>query len=112
MSKLFSICVLMITILTFSSCEKKRGDAEACFDTGSATFTAGNSIRFMNCSKHYDATKWIVTDDMNNIIFTEFTDTLKHFTYSFNPGNYNVILNIWQTDSVSFSTKTESISVN
>ncbi len=111
MTRVLSICIVLIAaIVFFSSCERKRGDATACIDTGSSSLKAGTEIKFMNCSKNYDYTKWIVTDSANNVLFTEITDTLKHFRYTFpNPNHrYNVILNIWQLDSVSHSTTTKT----
>lgn len=113
MSKVLSFCLMLVTVVFFfSSCEKKRGDAMACIDTGTSDLRSGKEIRFMNCSKNYDYTKWIITDNANMPIFTEITDTLKHLSYNFPAGNYNVTLNIWQQDSVSHSTVTQNIVVN
>ncbi len=112
MTKVLSICLMLTAVIFFFSCERKRGDATACIDTGTSALKAGIEIKFMNCSKNYDNTKWIVTDNMNVPIYTEITDSLKHLAYTFPTGDFNVILNIWQNDSVSHSTITKTFTVN
>lgn len=112
MTKVLSFCLVLSAIIFISSCERERGDATACIDTGTSAMKAGTEVKFMNCSKNYDYTKWTVTDNTNAPIFTEVTDTLKHFGYTFPAGDYNVILNIWQIDSISHSTITKTFTIN
>lgn len=112
MKNVLSIFVLATLVFAFASCEKERGEAEACFDWGSAEFTAGKTIRFMNCSKNWDRSKWVVADSVMTPIFTEPTDTLKHFSYTFPaPGRYHVILYSIQGDTSSIADQTSEIIV-
>lgn len=111
MNKFLALLLVATVCIFLYSCEKERGAAVACMDTGSATFTPGKTIRFMNCSKNYDYTKWSVSDDMGNIIFTESTDTLKHFAYNFNPGTFNVKLEVWTGNNTAVSDVTQQVTV-
>ena len=98
----------------FSSCEKSRPGAEACIDTGSSTLKSGSAIRFMNCSKYYDATSWYVINgaDITDTLFNEVTDTLKHMVYTFGaPGNFNVVLNVRQRENASENTITQNVNI-
>ena len=111
MHKVLSLLVVAIVLSVFVSCEKKRGDAEACIDIGTSKLKSNNPVHFMNCSKYYDYTKWVVADADMVPFYTAPTDTLKHFEYTFAPGKYNVILTVYQIDSVSISTVTKEIEV-
>lgn len=111
MKRILSILVVLTICTFFYSCEKEREDAMACIDTGTAVFEAGETIRFMNCSKNYDLTKWTVSDEFGAVLFTEITDTLKHFVYSFNPGVFDVNLRVHYYDSTSVSVTTKRITV-
>lgn len=112
MKKVLSLFVLATLVIAFASCEKKREAAEACFDYGNAELKAGKTIRFMNCSKNYDYTKWIVADSALMPIFIEPTDTLKHFNYTFPAGRYNVILHVTHGDSSSLAQQTTELTFN
>ena len=107
MKNVLSLCVLAALVIAFASCEKKRGAAEACYDLGTAELKAGKTIRFMNCSKNYDYTKWVVADSALMPIFISPTDTQKHFDYSFPVGRFNVLLYVIQGDSTSIANKTQ-----
>ena len=106
--------MLLIAFVTINllSCQKERGTAEACFDYGTATLKAGKDIHFMNCSRHYDYTKWAVLDQASNVIFEVPTDTLEHFVYIFPAGTFNVRLRVVQGDSVSVAEKIETLVIN
>lgn len=106
MKKVLSVFVLATLLFAFASCEKDRAAAEACFDIGDAELKSGKTIRFMNCSKNYDYTQWIVADSAMVPIFIAPTDTLLHFNYNFPPGKFNVILHVVQGDSVSLAQQT------
>jgi hypothetical protein len=106
MKLLYPILILFVALSIFSACEKERGEAIACMNTGTATYEAGKIIRFMNCSKNYDGTKWYVIrkdDDMKDTIYVEPTDTLKHLQFVFTPDTFEVVLDVWQADSISQS---------
>jgi|GEM_PF-3381331 len=106
MKLLYPILILLVTCSLFTACEKERGEAVACMNLGTAEYKAGKILRFMNCSKNYDLTKWYVIrkdEDMKDTIYVEPTDTLKHLQFVFTPDTFEVVLNVLQSDSSSQS---------
>jgi len=113
MLKKLSVFVVLFTLIVFSSCEKERGEAVACFDTGTAIFRAGNDVRLMNCSQNWDGSKWYIINGNNilDTLYIEPTDTLKHFVSSFVADTFDIHLVVWQRDSVSISSDFKQIIV-
>ncbi len=117
MSKVLSICFVIVGLLIFSSCEKERGAAEACFTTGNSELKSGSIIRFINCSKNFDAVQWYVTNgaDITDTLYKDqvlIPDTIKNLAFSFPVvGSFNVTLNVRQREDVSQSTITKNINI-
>lgn len=112
MKKIFSVLLITLLLAGFTACEKEREPAQACIDIGTSQLKAEDIVHFMNCSVNYDLTRWLVLDStLTDTLYKAPTDTLKHFSYSFPPGKYNVTLIVNTHDSSSTDSKNLPITI-